>query len=278
MFQRILVPVDGSTASLQALDQAVKIARHEQTVIGVLYVIDARVLGEARVYLPMYDDVRVSDDIVSPEKAMLTYQAWAQQVTTLARNRGIAAGVDIETEIVTGIPYQEIASRSSGFDLLVLGIWETSRDYPGPFLAGNTWQHVMLNTHLPTLCVREEARDLRKVLVAYDDSREARDALQLTATWARAQEMTLIVLTIQEDGDRAQKLLRKAHERVRPISPRLIARDGNPADAILATAAEHECDLIALGVPSGRRFRISAGDGLVSTLLRTSNLPVLLSH
>jgi nucleotide-binding universal stress UspA family protein len=278
MFQRVLVPLDGSSASFHALEQALQVANRERTEITALYVIDARVLSEARVYLPMYDEMRVSDDIVPPSKAALTYQAWAQQVTARARARGQSVGVKVHTDIVTGIPYQEVITRSPEFDLLVMGIWGTSRDHPGPFLAGNTLQHVVLNTRLPTLCVRDEARKPRRILVAFDDSHEALDALQLTATWANAWGITLIVLTVQEDGDRAQALLRKAHDRVRPTSPRLVARNGDPADAILAVAAEHNCDLIAVGVPAGRRMPGLSGDHVVDTLLRTSSLPVLLSH
>lgn len=112
----------------------------------------------------------------------------------------------------------------------------------------------------------------------FDDTREALDALQLAATWADAWEIPLVVLTVQEDGGRAQTLLRKAHDRVRPATPRLVARHGNPVDAILTTAAEHNRDLVALGVPAGRRIPGRFGDRVVDSLLRTSSLPVLLSH
>ncbi|MFQ5341198.1 MAG: universal stress protein [Anaerolineae bacterium] len=278
MFQRILVPLDGSSASFHALEQALEIANRERTEITALYTIDARVLSEARVYLPMYDEMRVSDDIVPPSKATLTYQAWAQQVIAQARARGESVGVKVHTDIVTGIPCQEVVTRSSEFDLLVMGRWGASRDHPGPFLAGSTPQFIVARTHLPTLCVQDPMREIQRILVAFDDSREALDALQLTATWASAWGITLVVLTVQEDGDRAQSLLRKAHDRVRPTTPRLVARNGGPADAILATAAEHNCDLIALGVPAGRRLPGFAGDAVVETLLRTSKLPVLLNH
>ena len=278
MFQRILVPMDGSTASFQALEQALQIARRERTVVTVLYVIDSRVLSEARVYLPMYDEVRVSDDVVPPSKATLTYQAWAQQVTARARARGESVGVEVCTEIITGIPYQEVIARSSAFDLLVMGAWEASRDYPGPFLGGNTLQQIVLSTRLPTLYAPGEPREPRRILVAYDDSHEALDALQLAATWAHAWGITLVVLTVQEDGDRAQQLLRKARDRVHPVIPRLVARDGEPADAILATATEHQCDLVAVGVPSGRRLPAHFGDHVLDSLLQGSPIPLLLSH
>lgn len=279
MFSQVLVPMDGSTASFNALDQALQIATPGQTVITALYVIDVRVLDEACVYLPVHDEIKVSDDVVPPEKARMTYQAWAEQVTAKARERGESAGVEVHTQIVTGIPYQEVISRSPEFDLLVMGLWKKAAgDYPGPFLAGTTLQHVIARTRLPALCVPDSGSAIRSILAAYDGSREAIDALQLCATWAHAQEMTLVVLTVQEDGDQAQTLLKEARERVRPVVPKLIARDGDPATVILAVAEEHDCDVIAVGVPANLSTPIQPREGLVATLLHTSPRPLLLSH
>lgn len=278
MFQQILVPMDGSTASFHALEQALQIAVHDGAVVTALYVIDARVLSEPHVYLPMHDQLRVSDEVVPPSKAASTYQAWAQQVTARARARGESAHVELRTDTVTGIPYQEIATCSSQYDLLVIGIWDTTRTYPGPFLAGTTVQHVVARTHLPILCVQSQLQKLESILVAYDGSREALDAVQLAATWSQAWGLTMIVLTVQQDGDQAQALLQKARARAHPVSPRLVARDGDPAEAILTFTIEHHCDLVALGTNAGRRVRVTPAGGVVDTLLRSSKLPMLLSH
>lgn len=278
MFRRILVPVDGSTVGFQALDQALQIAAREGAVITALCVIDVRVLNEARIYLPMDEEVKASDEIVSPSKATLTYQAWARQVTARAQGQGESIGVEVRTEIVTGVPYQEIISRSPAHDLLVMGAWGTWRDYPGPFLAGSTLWRVVAHTHLPTLCMQGQRREVQTILVAYDDSREARDVLQLTATWSRAWGLTLVVLTVQPDGNRAQALLRKARARVHPTIPRLVARDGDPTEAILTIAAKYHCDLIALGVRAGQPALRRSPGNLTQALLRASPLPMLLSH
>ncbi len=248
MFQKILVPLDGSTAGRNALDQAMQLARDNESVITALCVIDVRVSHEARIYLPGENEISVSNEGVSPAKAAAIYQGWAEQVIAAAQAHGATAGVQVQTEIVSGIPYHEIISRSSRHDLLVIGPRQTSSAYPGPFLAGATLWYVAAHTHLPTLCVFAPPQKLDTILVAYDDSRAARDALQLAATLCQIWESTLIVITVQPEGRQAQHILRQARLRASPIVPRLVARDGDPKRAILNIVARYNCNLIVLGV------------------------------
>jgi nucleotide-binding universal stress UspA family protein len=279
MFQRILVPVDGSITSFFALDQALWIAAREQAVITTLCVIDARVSHEARVYLPVYDEVQVSHNFPSRAQATLTYQAWADQISNQVISRAAAIGVKVHPKIVTGIPYQEISTRSATYDLLAMGIWQPARTYPGPFLAGQTLQQVIAQTRLPLLYVPNQARQrLQTILVAYDESYEAQDALQLAATWAQVWELTLVVLTIQSDGRYAQTLLKKARQRVAPVVPRLVSRDDEPMQAILTIARKYRCDLIALGAHVHRSIFGNGLGQITNDLLLATHLPLLLSH
>lgn len=278
MFQQILVPVDGSIASGYALEQALQIAARQDTVITALCVIDTRLSHEDRVYLPMQSEIGVSTGFLSPQQVTLTYQAWADQVSTQAVTRGAAVGVKVQAEIVRGIPYQEIITRTAPYDLLVMGTWQTSWMYPGPFLAGQTLWQVIAHTRLPILYVPSPPKKLQTILVAYDDSREAQDVLQLTATWAHAWQLTLVVLTVQPDGRQAQALLRKARRRAQPAAPRLVARDGQPTKAIISITSRYNCDLIALGVHLRWSLFGYTPGRVTNSFLHASHLPVLLSH
>lgn len=278
MFPRILVPVDGTTASSHAFDQALRIAERDESIVSALCVIDARVRKEAQVYVPINNEIRVSKESVPFAQAQSTYEAWAEQVVRQAEVRGNRENVDVDTDIVTGIPYQEIVKRASPYDLLVMGLWNTSNSYPGPFLGGNTVWHVVAGTYLPAICVPDAPRDIDTILVAYDDSHEARDTLQLAATWSYAWDLKLIVLTVQPDGDTAQNILRNARARSWPAAPRLIARDGDPARVILSFADENDCNLIALGVHADRFVLRHSLGSVVDAVLHTSTVPVLLSH
>jgi nucleotide-binding universal stress UspA family protein len=277
MFRQILVPLDGSRASFNALAHALQFSKDKETVITALCVIDSRVSHEARLYLPDEDDIIASDEIEPPTRTAAIYQNWAQQIIARAQTQGQAAGVQIQSKIISGIPYQEIITHSSRYDLLVMGGRKSATTYPGPFLDGNTLQYVVTHTHLPALCVFDSPEKLKTILVAYNDSRTARDALQLAATLCRTWGLTLIVLTVQPEGRQAQRILHQARRRAAPVVPRLVARDGDPAEAILNIAATYNCDLIVMGVHAQSPFRTSFGK-VSSTLLHSGRLPVLLSH
>lgn len=278
MFQRILVPLDGSTASFNALDWALQIAICEEATITALCVIDLRLSYEAQMYVPVKNAIGVSDEIDPPVEIRSAYQEWGQQVTGQARARGEAAGVKVQTEIITSIPHEEIIARSRRYDLLVLGAWETANSFPGPFLAGSTLWRVVARTHLPTLAVSVPLQKIETILVAYDGSPAAQDALQLAATWAQVWEMKLIVLAVAQSGQQAQALLRQARLRTRPLVPRLVARDEKPIKAIAKVAAQYRCDLVALGVHSNHSPLSHSLGRVTDALLRAGNQPVLLSH
>ncbi len=277
MFRQILVPLDGSRASFNALEYALQFSGNKETAVTTLCIIDSRVSHEARLYLPEDDEIIVSNEIEPPTRATAIYQNWAQQVIARARTRGQAAGVQIQPKIVSGIPYQEIIARSPRYDLLVMGGRQNSTAYPGPFLGGTTLQHVVAHTHLPALCVFAAPQKLKTILVAYNDSRAAQDALQLAATLCRAWKLTLIVLTVQPEGRQAQRILHQARRRVAPVIPRLVARDGNPAEAILNIAAMYKCGLVVMGIHTHYPFSPPSGK-VFDTLLHSGRLPVLLSH
>jgi nucleotide-binding universal stress UspA family protein len=224
------------------------------------------------------DQIGVSYENLSPAESAAAYQTWANKVIDYAKNCSAAVQVEISPEIVDGIPYKEIISRSSEHDLLVMGGWEMSNNYPGPFLAGSTVWQVVAHTELPALHVFSEPRKIETILVAFDDTPAAQDALQLAVTWARVWDLKLVVLTVQPDGDQAQALLRQARRLAEPVSSRLIAREGDPAKVIKEIATEQQCDLISLGVPPHHLWQGHSLGGVIDNLLHTESLPLLLSH
>ena len=87
-----------------------------------------------------------------------------------------------------------------------------------------------------------------------------------------------MVLTVQPNGNQAQALLQQARQRVAPLNPRLVAREDDPAEVIKEIAAQHQCDLISLGVPPHHLWQGHSLGGVIDDLLHTGTLPLLLSH
>ena len=109
--QHILVPTDFSNTANDALDYAIQLAKILQARLTVLYGLhlSSLALGEAS---PVVLD--------STYKAMETN---AQSQMQLALERVHQAGVEGDSAIIEGIPFQVImdAANSRGVDLIVMG-------------------------------------------------------------------------------------------------------------------------------------------------------------
>jgi nucleotide-binding universal stress UspA family protein len=114
--------------------------------------------------------------------------------------------------------------------------------------------------------------------VVLDETSETLDSLQLAATWADTWGLKLVLLSVQPDGGQARELLDKAQERIAPVKARLVAREGDATAAILNTALDSKCDLIAVGVHSEHALLRHPSNSTIESLLENSTLPLLLSH
>jgi len=90
MFQRILVPIDGSQTAFRALDVAIELAKQQNALLRVVEVVD---LG------PLYRASTSGVNIAEIEKAMLqSCQSDLNQATA----RATRAGVNLETSLIEG--------------------------------------------------------------------------------------------------------------------------------------------------------------------------------
>jgi universal stress protein A len=138
----ILVPVDFSLCSLNALRVAIGMAAPEGD-LTLLHVIDEQFVGDAEAAgLGTADDIR----------SRLRTQAEASFGTML---EGIETGtVDIEQMIVIGAPFVEILKIARDLDLpmIVMGVKGRSTP-PEEVLFGSTAEKVLRGARIPVLCV-----------------------------------------------------------------------------------------------------------------------------
>lgn len=111
LFQRILVPVDGSETSTQALDAAIALARAMDAQIRVLHAVDELM------YLTGYE---YSGDLLAAARAA------AQQLLDDAQARTKAAGVACDAQLIDDLGPRlgesvARAAREWKADLIVLG-------------------------------------------------------------------------------------------------------------------------------------------------------------
>jgi nucleotide-binding universal stress UspA family protein len=143
--KKILVPIDGSDASLKAAKYAIKAAKCEKAQIICMYVVaipenTSEFVGKPQSY---YDELKKS---TTP---------WFEEIKEAGKKMGVGAD-DITTDIVTdfsSIPQAIVRYASNkNADLIVMGT--TGRTGLKRFLIGSVAESVVRHAHGPVLVVR----------------------------------------------------------------------------------------------------------------------------
>jgi nucleotide-binding universal stress UspA family protein len=111
-FRRILVPIDGSSASLRAGQVAIQMAAVHSLPITLLYVVDEKTIREV---------VASSGDAMEGVRRRLEEKGWhyLEHVARMAKNQGLTC----ERLMREGVPQGQIADvvREYDIDLVVIG-------------------------------------------------------------------------------------------------------------------------------------------------------------
>lgn len=146
MYEKILVPVDGSATSLTGLQEAIALARVMGSTIRLLHVVD-----EISFMTSFESSMALTAEVFD------TLKKAGQDVLQDAKNRVRAAGVPVEAEL-----YESYAGRVSdlviaeakewGAQLIVLGTH--GRRGVGRMLLGSDAEQVLRQSPVPVLLVR----------------------------------------------------------------------------------------------------------------------------
>ena len=161
MYKRVMLTLDGSDLSAEAIPHALEIARSAGSAVVLLQVIDSvgRIVAQ---YTPAGFEPgpgRVTAQIA--EEAVTAQRATASQHLEAVKRQFEEAGVeDISVEIAEGIPADEVAARSEalGCDLVVMATHGRSGVVRA--VLGSVADHVVRHTpHAAVLLVRPQGGD-----------------------------------------------------------------------------------------------------------------------
>ena len=138
MYDRILLPTDGSDASDRAVEQAVGLARETGAELHVLFVV------EDIPYAP-----EMMDDTVEEE-----LQGIGEEAIAAIEARADEAGVDVVSAIRKGAPHSAIFEYADGegVDAIVMGTH--GRSGLDRYLLGSVTERVVRTADVPVLTVR----------------------------------------------------------------------------------------------------------------------------
>ena len=146
MYQRILVPVDGSQGALNALEHAARLQQDNDAQLLLLCVFKHHSLFEASLSMVRPNDVQLPDDALKEYASSV-----ADQAKQLAKKAGAR---NVRAFVKGGRPTRAIIrfAKDNNVDLIVMGSRGTSGDVDGYFL-GSVSQRVASLASCPVLIV-----------------------------------------------------------------------------------------------------------------------------
>lgn len=246
-YNRLLVAVDGSAASLHALQESFKLSTAWVTVVAVapFYEGDLRLLG------------------VANPRALMTEPC--NTALRQAQEMAAAAGAVIQTVCAVGSPHERIVelAAAGSRDLIVMGA--KGQSFVERALLGSVTRRVIGYTQKDVLVVPMQARvGWGKILLATDGSRPGAGAAARALDLAQDYGSELLVVAVRElaghlsgeahpaadaGGDRLHAYVEEitGQAESRNLPARGLVREGAAYQAIVALAREEKTDLIVMG-------------------------------
>ena len=287
MYDRILIPTDGSTETEQAVGHGLGLARTYDATVHALYVTDETEYSTVPA-------AEVRDQLRSAAEAV--GRRATDEIVEMADEFDLSA----KRELRRGTPSEEILDYvdSQGVDLVVMGTH--GRSGVGPDL-GSTTLRVIRNVNVPALTVRfredieidttEYYEIYDDVLVATDGSdgsmAAAEQGLEIaeiygatvhalyvldTNTYAFEDVSRNIVGLLKESGNTALDEIAEMGQE-RGIEVETAFRRGRPSRKLLEYADESDVDLLTLGA-HGRTSEVHLGS-TTERVIRSSKRPTL---
>lgn len=277
IFKKILVPVDGSTSSINAEELTAFIAKKLNSEVTVIHVIAHELKSpKTKRFTPRIPEIITggvhpqniswvrlypSTSIDIPEATLSEITNWYLQrgkeiiaeAQALFKERGIA----VKQKLVEYADPAETVIREAeeeDYDLIVTGQSEEEREQQ-PHLGG-TAKKILYYAATPVLIARKKRR-ISKILAPIDGSASAEKALQYAAYLAEKTGAKMTMLYVQESGlfklkpettsEIGNRILSTAAERIKRTKLDQKLESGDPAKVIIQTASKEDYDLIVMG-------------------------------
>ena len=285
--KQILCPVDFSTGSRRALDEAASLARSHEATLTVLHVHPLIVAGPEVPYL----GTGVPLDESSRARLIHRLQEFIAPVQ--------AAGSRLEVKLLEGDPWVVVAEQAQFLpaDLIVMGTH--GRRGFARWILGSVTERILHTAPCPVLTVSPveaagAAPGQRPVLCALDLI-GSEDTLEAAASLADSRGVHLVVAHVVEglpedalagpfdvpeyrrymEEDARAKLHRLVERSAREVTVSEIVVTGRPHDEILRLAEEQGAGLLVIGSHGPKTFERMFVGSTAARVVREAPCPVL---
>jgi nucleotide-binding universal stress UspA family protein len=280
IFEKILVYVDGSEASLHALKESLRFAHAEQIEIMAVSVVP-----------PYRGDLRFAG--VRDIKRLL--KAPCDTALAEAMKLARAEGNFLKTACLEGEPYEEIAdlAEAEEYDLVVMGIGAQSMEKI--FVMGSTTARVIGYSHSDVLVIPEKAAiGWQRLLLATDGSKHSEKATERALAIAKSNgaELNIVAATdfacelyaeapevgihLISDAKRNVESGKKQAD-LKGVETECFVREGEAYKAIIDLAKEKDAQMIIIGSHGKTGLKRLLMGSVVEGIISHSPCPVLVA-
>ena len=156
MYERILIPTDGSDTAAAAVDEALDVAEKFDAEVYTLYVVDVDAM-----------DLSLGTEQVERVKngrfgEMDELEAKARAATEYVAERGRERGVDVAEHFRAGRPHDVVADFAEDHDVDLVVMGSHGRSGVRRMLLGSVTERVLRSTHRSVLVVDERGTERRE--------------------------------------------------------------------------------------------------------------------
>lgn len=277
MFNRILVPVDGSDSAAAAAGYAIRLATTFDSALIALHVVDVRLIEGPMLQTigAMWGDVPLP---VQQGEMTDTLERRGRQILDDFEQRARESGRTIESKLEIGVIADVVGDQARSVDLVVIGKRGEHAAF-GEHPLGSTVHRLVRRSPKPVLVCPEGSDPLDRVLVAYDGSEHATRALEVGVAYAERRGLPLHVVSVHPNEEEARRVSDEAvdyaagHE----LDPVVHVRESDRAsEMILEVAREIGVDLLVMGAYGSGRFREFLLGSTTEEILTRFDHPILL--
>jgi nucleotide-binding universal stress UspA family protein len=249
LFADFLVPISGEPSSWLALDQALHLAKAWNARLHGLHVVSE---GEE----------------VDSEATWL--------IKSNFDRRCKEAGIPGEIGIGVGKVARVICERARWVDLIILNMAHPPPSRPLAKI-GSGFRTLIRRCSRPILAVPGPPSQFKRVLLSYDGSPKAEEALFVATYLADRWKIPLVVLSIVEPGRTSDGIITVAEDYMDTfgVEAEYIEARGPVPETILEICTKNDCDLIVMGGYGHRPVIEVVLGSAVDQVLRESAVPVL---
>jgi nucleotide-binding universal stress UspA family protein len=202
-FAEILVCLDGSSYSQAAIEYATQIALENNASLTGIGVIDLpgiqRSSGPAPIGAMHYDRLADQQHL---EETREVVSGVLKDFGRHCQEKGIHHSIHSEM----GSPFREIIEESKFHDFIIIG-QKTFFRYNIKHEPGNTLDRILHNGLTAALAVPDSVRQIKKVLVAYDNSVQVTKAIQMFLLLHIWNQCDITLLNVNNNASRGIQLL-----------------------------------------------------------------------